>query len=479
MPRLEQVEPNVWRIPKQGKMRVEGRVLGTHRLVDLIRDDPALNQVVNVACLPGIVGPSLAMPDIHWGYGFPIGGVAAFDVKEGVVSPGGVGYDINCGVRLVATRLRRREILDLRERIARALAGSVPSGVGSSTRGSQVKGKELARVLERGAEWAVERGWGTETDLAHTEDKGAIQGADARALSDRARERGAGQLGTLGSGNHFVEVGYVDRIIDQRLADALGMTLDQVTVLIHTGSRGLGHQVCADTIANLGRGGRRYGIEFPDRQLGCVPIESPEGRRYLAAMAAAANFAFANRQVITHLVREALGRVLGVGPADLGARLVYDVAHNIAKLEDHIWEGRKRRVLIHRKGATRALPAGHPAVPDAYSSVGQPVLIPGDMGRYSFVAVGGPRAMELTFGSCAHGAGRVLSRRAAVRATRGRSIEDELRHKGIHVVAASRGTVREEVPEAYKDVAEVVNAVAGAGIVIPAVRLAPLVVLKG
>ena len=479
MPRLEKIEPNIWRIPKQGAMRAEGRIFGTRHLVDGIRDDPALRQVVNVASLPGIVGPSLAMPDIHWGYGFPIGGVAAFDPKEGVVSPGGVGYDINCGVRVIATHLRRPEILDLRERLARALAGSVPAGVGSSTRGARVQGRDLARVLERGAGWAVEQGWGTASDLAHTEDEGAISGADAEAVSDRARERGAGQLGTLGSGNHFVEIGSVDRILDPRLAQALGLAMDQVTVSIHTGSRGLGHQVCTDTVAAMGRAGIRYGIELPDRQLGCAPIDSPEGRQYLAAMAAAANFAFANRQIITHQVREALGRVLGMGPADLGARLVYDVAHNIAKLEDHTWEGRKRRLLVHRKGATRALPAGHPSVPDTYRAVGQPVLIPGDMGRYSYIAVGGPRAMALTFGSCAHGAGRVLSRKAAVKATRGRSIEEELRHKGIHVIAASQGTVREEAPEAYKDVAEVVAAVAGAGLAIPVVRLAPLVVLKG
>jgi len=479
MPRLEQIEPNIWRVPRHGAMRVEGRIFGTRRLVDAIRDDPAVNQVVNVATLPGIVGASLAMPDIHWGYGFPIGGVAAFDVREGIVSPGGVGYDINCGVRLVATRLRRPSILDLQERIARALAGSIPSGVGAGTRGPQVRGGDLRQVLERGAGWAVDQGWGSDADLAHTEDEGAIPGADAAAVSDRARARGAGQLGTLGSGNHFVEVGYVDRIIDQRLAEALGLALDQVTVLIHTGSRGLGHQVCTDTLTVMGRAGVRHGIDLPDRKLCCAPIDSSEGRRYLAAMAAAANFAFANRQVIMHQVREVLGRVLGVGPGDLGARLVYDVAHNIAKLEDHTWEGRKRRVLVHRKGATRALPAGHRNVPEVYRSVGQPVLIPGDMGRYSYVAVGGPRSMELTFGSCAHGAGRILSRNAAVKATRGRSIEDELRHKGIHVVAASRCTIREEAPEAYKDVAEVVDAVAGAGIAIPVVRLAPLVVLKG
>jgi len=479
MPRLEQIEPNVWRIPRQGAMRSEGRILGTAGLVDAIRGDPALDQVVNVACLPGIVGPSMAMPDIHLGYGFPIGGVAAFDAADGVVSPGGVGYDINCGVRLVATHLRRPEILDLRERIARALAGSVPAGVGSSTRGSKVRGADLGRVLERGAEWAVSRGFGTGSDLDRTEDEGALPGADAAALSDRARERGAGQLGTLGSGNHFVEVGYVDRVLDVALAEALGLAQDQVTVSIHTGSRGLGHQVCTDTVAAVARARLRHGIELPDRQLGCAPVDSPEGRRYLAAMAAAANFAFANRQIITHLVREALGRVLQAGPVDLGARLVIDVAHNIAKFEDHHWEGTPRRLLVHRKGATRAFPAGHPAVPGVYRDVGQPVLIPGDMGRYSFVAVGGPRSMELTFGSCAHGAGRILSRKAALRATRGRSIDDELRSAGIHVIAASRGTLREEAPEAYKDVAEVVDAVAGAGVVIPVVRLAPLVVLKG
>jgi tRNA-splicing ligase RtcB len=479
MPGLEKIAPNIWRIPRHGAMRTEGRIFGTRRLVDAVRDDPALRQVVNVASLPGIVGSSLAMPDIHWGYGFPIGGVAAFDAREGVVSPGGVGYDINCGVRVIATHLRRPEIRGLGERLARALAGSVPAGVGSSTRGPRVQGRDLARVLERGAAWAVEQGWGSAEDLEHTEDQGAIPGADAGAVSDRARERGGRQLGTLGSGNHFVEIGYVDTVLDPRLADALGLALDQVTVSIHTGSRGLGHQVCTDTVAAMGRAGVRYGIELPDRQLGCAPIGSPEGQHYLGAMAAAANFAFANRQIITQQVRDALGRVLGMGPGDLGARLVYDVAHNIAKLEDHVWEGRRRRLLVHRKGATRALPAGHPQVPAAYRAVGQPVLIPGDMGRYSFVAVGGPRAMELSFGSCAHGAGRVLSRKAAVKATRGRSIEDELRHRGIHVVAASSGTVREEAPEAYKDVAEVVDAVAGAGLAIPVVRLAPLVVLKG
>jgi len=476
---LRQLDDYRWEIPQTGKMRTRGLIFCSARMIPALRQDQSLQQVVNVATLPGIVGASLAMPDIHWGYGFPIGGVAAFDVDGGVVSPGGVGYDINCGVRLLRTELPRPEIAGRVQELVDGLFANIPSGVGSRRRDLKLTPATLREVLKYGAAWAVKQGFGTAADLLHIEAGGQIPGADPEAVSDQALERGRDQLGTLGSGNHFLEIGYVAEIYDEETARALDLFLDQVTVIIHTGSRGLGHQVCDDFIRKLLQATAKYGIELPDRQLCCAPVQSPEGQEYLGAMAAAANFAFANRQIITHWVRETLQAVLGLGPKHLGLQLVYDVAHNIAKLETHVVNGQKRRLCVHRKGATRAFPPHHPEVPAAYQETGQPVLIPGDMGRYSYLLVGTPKALEETFGSTCHGAGRILSRHQALKTARGRSVEKELAARGIIVRGAGRGTVAEEIPEAYKDVEEVVQVVHGAGISRKVARLQPLGVVKG
>jgi tRNA-splicing ligase RtcB len=477
---IEKIDNYEFRIPKEGAMRVDGIVFASPAMMANIEKDQSLQQVRNVATLPGIVGSSFAMPDIHWGYGFPIGGVAAFDEeRDGVVSPGGVGYDINCGVRLLKTSLPRDAIRGRERELTQALFQHIPTGVGSHHRGSHFDERDYAGMLREGARWAVQRGYGAEEDLDYIEEGGRITGADPAEVSVRARERGQGQLGTLGSGNHFVELGYVEEVYDEGVADQLGLWKDHLTVIVHTGSRGLGHQVCSDHLETMLAAARKYHIDLPDPQLCCAPIGSPEGKTYLAAMAAAANFAFANRQMVTHFVREALEKVLRSSYEELGIRLVYDVCHNIAKFEEHRVGGHSRRVLVHRKGATRSMPPRHPLVPAAYREVGQPVLIPGDMGRYSYVLIGTSKALELTFGSTCHGAGRLMSRNAAHRSTRGRNIERELEEQGIIVIGASRATVNEEVPWAYKDVANVVDAVEGAGLSRKVVRLRPLGVIKG
>ncbi|RMG49119.1 MAG: RtcB family protein [Acidobacteria bacterium] len=476
--RLERVDPYRWRIPRQGGMRVPGLIYADERLIEAIEQDRAPEQVANVAHLPGIVGHSFAMPDIHWGYGFPIGGVAAFDAEEGVVSPGGVGYDINCGVRLLATSLPREEIAPRIVELADALFRRVPAGVGSRAAGQPLTRQELLRVLRDGAGWAVERGLADRSELSRIEERGVLEGADPSQVSERALERGRAQLGTVGSGNHFVEVQYVDEVYDPEAARRLGLAPGAVTISIHSGSRGLGYQVCDDFLKVMVRAAARYGIDLPDRQLCCAPIRSDEGRRYLGAMAAAANFAFANRTVMAHRVREALERDLGIPPAEHRLRTVYDVCHNIAKFERHEVGGSSMTVCVHRKGATRAFPPGHPALPQELAETGQPVLIPGDMGRYSFVLLGTQGSAE-AFGSSCHGAGRRLSRKAAKRSARGRPVVRELEAGGVIVRAAGMATVLEEIPEAYKDVALVVEAVEGAGLARRLARLRPLAVVKG
>ena len=460
-------------------MRTDGLVFASASMMEELRREQALEQVRNVATLPGIVGPSMAMPDIHWGYGFPIGGVAAFDADEGVVSPGGVGYDINCGVRLLRSDLSAAEVRPVLDRLADALFRNVPSGIGSHRRDLKLSLAETRKVLKQGATWAVRQGFGEAVDLEHIEAQGTIPGADPEVVSERAIERGRDQLGTLGSGNHFLEIQQVETIHDEAAAQVLGLFPGQLTVSIHTGSRGLGYQVCDDSLRVMLRASQKYGITLPDRQLCCAPLSSPEARDYLAAMAGAANFAFANRQLITAWVRESFEQVLGKGPADLGLSVIYDVCHNIAKWEIHEVDGQKRRLCVHRKGATRAFPPGHPETPAAYREIGQPVLIPGDMGRYSYVLVGTQGAMRETFGSTCHGAGRLLSRHAAMKQARGHDIIGELARRGILVRAASRATVAEEIPEAYKDVAEVVEVVAKAGIGKIVARLKPMAVIKG
>jgi tRNA-splicing ligase RtcB len=474
--RTERLDP--WRvlIPRTGSMRVEGLVFASESLMEAIGQDECLTQVANVAHLPGIVGRSMAMPDIHWGYGFPIGGVAAFDAKEGVVSPGGVGYDINCGVRLLTTPYASEDVLPRIPDLVNALFRNIPCGVGSRRKDLKLRGNDEDGVLRDGAAWAVSKGFGEPEDVERTEEGGRIPGADPKAVPGKAIERGRDQLGTLGSGNHFVEIGFVDEIFDEACAKAFGLAAGQVTVMIHTGSRGLGHQVCEDSIREMLTASRKYGIELPDRQLCAAPLDSPEGRKYLAAMAAAANFAFANRQLIAHWVRETFGQVLGGKPR---IPMLYDVAHNIAKLETHVVDGEKRRLCVHRKGATRAFGPGHADVPAAFREAGQPVLIPGDMGRYSYVLAGTQGAMETSFGSSCHGAGRRLSRTKAIAAGKGRNIARELEEAGVRVQAASRETLAEEMPSAYKDVSQVVDVVHEAGIGKKVARIRPMGVIKG
>jgi tRNA-splicing ligase RtcB len=477
--RVQKLDEYRWKITKEGNMRVDGVVYADDRMIEEIKKDKSLDQVANVAQLPGIVKYSLAMPDIHWGYGFPIGGVAAFDAEEGIISPGGVGYDINCGVRLLRSSLFRDEVTGKMKRLVDTLFNNIPAGVGSRRKDLKLDFQRERVVLSKGAAWAVAQGFGTEKDLEHIEEGGCIKGADPAFVSDRALERGRAQLGTLGSGNHFVEVGYVSEIYDKPLALALGLELDQITVVVHTGSRGLGYQVCDDYIKVMLNAAREYGIELPDRQLCCAPISSPQGREYFAAMACAANYAFANRQLITHWVRQSFEETLPMDLRHLQLDLIYDVCHNIAKFETHVVNGQKKKLCVHRKGATRAFPPGHMDVPEAYRSIGQPVLIPGDMGRCSYVLVGTAGAYEETFGSSCHGAGRVMSRHQAMKTAKGRNIARELEDTGIFVRSATRSTLAEEIPEAYKDVTEVVDIVHHAGIGKKVLQLRPLGVIKG
>ncbi len=475
---LIQIDPWRWKIPKVGGMRVEGLIYASEEMVPVILRDNGHVQVRNVAHLPGIQLRSMAMPDIHWGYGFPIGGVAAMDVDEGVISPGGVGYDINCGCRLLATNLVADDLKGKEDELGRALFSGVPVGVGS-TGAIKLPRREMKRVLELGAEWAVQNGFGIPEDVAYAENHGRMDSADPDAVSKRAYERGHDQLGTLGSGNHFLEVGVVERIYSPKIADAFGLHEGQVTVMIHTGSRGLGHQVCDDYLVLFGKALPKYGIELPDRQLACAPFKSPEGQSYFGAMSAAANYAWANRQVLMHLVREVFERFFDASPKALGMRLVYDVAHNIAKVEEHEIGGAKRRVVVHRKGATRSFGPNHPELPERYRPCGQPVLIPGDMGRYSYVLAGTDDAMRETFGSTCHGAGRVLSRKKALKQGRSRDISAELRKRGIYVFAKGKRTLAEEMSEAYKDVESVVEVVENAGLSVRVARIKPVVVVKG
>ena len=478
---LQRVDEFCWEIPRQGGMRVPGRIFASDELIADIESDASTQQVANVACLPGIVGFSLAMPDIHWGYGFPIGGVAATDpAAGGVISPGGVGYDINCGVRVLSSNLRRADVEGRIAELMDALFQAVPTGVGSSNAIKALSVPEMRKLLTGGARYAVEeRGMGERGDLPHTEENGCLEGADPDAVSERAIDRGRRQVGTLGSGNHFLEVGYTDEVYMPEQAAALGVEEGTVCVLIHCGSRGLGYQVCDDFLGVMHRAVVKYGIELPDRQLCCAPVDSDEGRAYLGAMAAAANYAWANRQTITHLARDCFMRVLGMGPDDLGMRLIYDVCHNVAKFEEHEVDGVSRRLCVHRKGATRAFPAGDPRIPESLRDIGQPVLVPGDMGRYSYVLVGAEGAMRRTFGSTCHGAGRVMSRARAKRESQGRDLFGEMRERGVVVRAAGKRTVAEEMPYAYKDVAEVVDVMAGAGVSDKVFRLRPMGVIKG
>ncbi len=461
---------------KQG-MRVKG-IIYIDDVLEKDLEEQSIDQVANVATLPGIIRASLAMPDVHTGYGFSIGGVAAFDLKEGIVSPGGVGYDINCGVRLLKSNLTKDKVLPKIKDLVNVLYNEVPSGVGSKGK-IRLGPDDEKRLLLYGAKWAVEQGFGSAEDLKKMESGGYIEGADPSLISRKAYERGRAQQGTLGSGNHFLEIQYVDEIYDEQGANILGLFQNQITVMIHTGSRGFGHQVCTDFLEVMERATIKYKIELLDKELACAPYSSQEAQDYLASMRAAANYAWANRQCIMHWAKESFIKLLNISPKELGMSLIYDVAHNIAKIEEHEVNGKKMKLIVHRKGATRAFPPGHPDLPELYRTLGQPVLIPGDMGRVSFVLLGTEKAMKETFGSTCHGAGRVMSRHQAIRKAKGRSIWREMEDKGIIVKSAGRETLAEEMSDAYKDISNVVDVVHKAGISRKVARLRPIGVIKG
>jgi len=477
---LEKIDDYRWRIPQSYDrgMRVPGLIFASEKLLKDIVKDQSLQQVVNVAHLPGIVKASLAMPDIHWGYGYPIGGVAAMDLEEGVISPGGIGFDINCGVRLMRTDLTVEEVQPKLRTLIATLFNTIPCGVGMSgdIRFSQA---DAPRVMTQGSRWAVSHGYGTQADLDHTESQGCLEGADPDMVSDRAVKRGQSQLGTLGSGNHFLEVQAVETIFDEQAANVLGLALGQVTVMIHSGSRGFGYQICDDYLEVMEGAMSRYGIRVPDRQLACAPVHSDERLRYLCAIRCAPNFAWGNRQCLMHLARQVFERVFERSWESMEMALIYDVAHNIAKFERYRVNGGERTLCVHRKGATRAFPPGHPEIPEDYRAIGQPVIIPGDMGRNSFVLVGTESAMQESFGTVCHGAGRVMSRAEAVRRAAGRSIERELEQQGIIVMGRGRKGIAEEQPHAYKDVNDVVHVVHNAGLAKRVARMRPLGVIKG
>jgi len=476
--RIEKVHDNLWEVPKSGYMLVPGRIYANEKMLKRIKEDKAIEQVVNVAHLPGIQKYSIAMPDVHWGYGFPIGGVAAIDIDDGVISPGGVGYDINCGVRLLSTELTYDEVRPKLQELVKEIFDRVPCGPGV---GGPVKltKQDYMEIIKKGAWWAVERGWGVPDDLTKIEDNGFFPGGNIDTVSKRAIQRGIDQLGTLGSGNHFIEIDLVDKIYDTEIAEAFGLRVGQVCVLIHCGSRGFGHQICTDYIDRMISYMRRKDISLPDKQLACAHIKSAEGQEYLSAFTVAVNYAWTNRQIIMHNAREAFYKVFDIGPRELGGSLVYDVSHNIAKFEDHNVNGNKKKLCVHRKGATRAFPKEHELVPEVYRHVGQPVFIPGDMGRGSYVLVGTKTALKETFGTCCHGAGRVLSRRKALKAGSGRDLFSELAERGVIVMAKGKRTVAEEMPDAYKDAEEVCNIIESAKLARKVAKLRPIGVIKG
>ncbi len=468
-------------IPKSFKscMTTSAVIFSDDKMIKSVCADNAPEQAANVACLPGIVGKSLAMPDIHWGYGFPIGGVAAFDSEKGIISPGGIGYDVNCGVKLVRTDLTVKDVGPNIKKVIDTIFQNVPSGVGEKGK-LRLTGSEVEDVLDQGARWAVSKGYGWEDDLASCEENGCMKTADSSKVDQKAKQRGAPQLGTLGGGNHFLEVQRVERIFDEAAAKAFGITgPDQIVVSIHSGSRGCGHQIASDYIRVMENALRKYTIQVPDRQLACAPVHSQEGQDCFAAMSAAANYAWANRQLILHWVRESFEQALGRKAEEIGMRCVYDVAHNICKLEEHEFEGRRTKLYVHRKGATRAFDSSRAEVPQKYRSVGQPVLIPGDMGSASYVLVGTPGAMAETFGSTCHGAGRLMSRTSATKQFSANEVVSLLQGRGIYIRAASKDGIVEEAPGAYKDVDEVVRIAHGAGISKMVARLKPIGVMKG
>ena len=477
---IKKLDTFIWLIPKSlvPGMVVDGMVFGDSDIIQRAISDGAINQVCNVAFLPEIVKYSIAMPDIHRGYGLPIGGVVGVDYENGVVSPGGVGSDINCGVRLLKSDLTLQDIKPYIEKLLDTIFLSVPSGVGC--KGSiRLNDKELEKVLIQGSKWAIEQGLGIEQDLLHTEDFGTYPNADTHNLSNLALKKGKDQLGTLGAGNHFMEFQIVDEIYDTHTAQSFGLFEGQIVFMIHTGSRGLGYQVCDDYAHSFAKKMNKYGINLPDRELACAPINSKDGMDYLSAMACAANYAWANRQVITSRIRNAFERILGSSFEKLGLYLLYDVCHNIAKIEEHSLDGVAKKLLIHRKGATRAFPKNHKVLPETYKGIGQPVIIPGDMGDCSYVLVGGESSMELSFGSTCHGAGRLMSRRKAIKQMGKRDIASEMENRGISIRVKNRRTLAEEAGEAYKDVTQIVDIVDSLGLSKKVAKLKPIGVIKG
>jgi tRNA-splicing ligase RtcB len=477
---FKKIAEYVYEIPSSARedMRVPARVYADATILKGVGNDRSLEQLMNTATLPGTIKYALAMPDIHQGYGFPIGGVVATQLPDGVISPGGVGYDINCGVRLLATHLEKEEVSPYLDNLTASIFTNCPSGVG---KGGMVKLKsgELDRVLELGSTWAMKRGFATDADLERTEEKGCLNGADPNKVSPRAKDRGKGQVGTLGAGNHFIEIDVVDKIVDQTAANRMGLFQNQIAVQIHCGSRGLGHQVCGDYVKRFQRSIRRFGFNLPDRELVCAPLSSSEGRDYLAAMKGAANYAFANRQVLASQIRRSFEQTLAGKVKNFHLYQVYDIAHNMAKVETHIVDGRKRKLCVHRKGATRAFGPGSQELPAVYRDIGQPVLVPGSMGTVSWVLIGTRDSMAQTFGSTCHGAGRRMSRKKAKKLVRGADLRNELESSGIHVRAGSLSGLAEEAPTAYKDVNRVVDVVGGAGIARKVARLTPVAVIKG
>jgi tRNA-splicing ligase RtcB (3'-phosphate/5'-hydroxy nucleic acid ligase) len=477
---FKQVTPYIHEIPVSYRpdMRVPARFYADGELLEAALGDKSLEQLVNTATMPGIVKYALAMPDIHQGYGFPIGGVIATELPDGVISPGGVGYDINCGVRLLATHLHRDDAAPYLSQLASALQANCPTGVGQGGR-IRLKTAELDRLVEQGSQWALKQGYATPMDLERTEENGRLPHANASKVSDRAKKRGLDQIGTLGAGNHFIEVDVVDEIFYDEAAQRMGLFPGQIVVQIHCGSRGFGHQICTDYVKRFQQSVHKYGIKLPDRELVCAPLSSPEGQDYLAAMQAAANYAFVNRQVLTHLIRESFTQVFAGTGLKPTVYQVYDIAHNMAKIEEHEVDGRKMKVCVHRKGATRAFGPGSPVLPDVYRDIGQPVLVPGSMGTASWVLVGTEKSMAQSFGSTCHGAGRTMSRSQAKRTIRGDELREELEAGGIHVRAGSLPGLAEEAPSAYKDVDRVIEVVHGAGIARKVARIVPVAVVKG
>jgi tRNA-splicing ligase RtcB len=477
---LERIDENIWQVPQtfRGDMRAPARVYADEELLDDALQDESVNQLVNTATLPGVVKYAIAMPDVHQGYGAPVGGVFATRIDDGVISPGAIGYDINCGVRLLASRVSADEIAPYIQDLATALYKNCPSGVGSEGSVS-LNAKQLDDVLESGSEWALKNGYAKQDDLQRTEERGRMSGADAAFVSKRAKARGKDQLGTLGAGNHFIEVDRIAEIFDPATADALGLFPDQIVAQIHCGSRGLGHQVCTDYVNDFQRAARDYKIALPDRELVCAPFDSEPGQAYLKAMTCAANFAFANRQVLAHHIRRSFEQALAGKVRDWNLDQVYDIAHNMGKVEEHLVDGARIKVCVHRKGATRAFGPGSPVLPGNLRDIGQPVLIPGSMGTASYVLIGTRGSMEQTFGSSCHGAGRVMSRSRAKKEVRGDQLRDELSARGIAIRAGSLPGLAEEAPQAYKDVSRVVEVVHRAGIGRKVARLEPLAVIKG